>query len=136
MQYTRVYADPLGETHYGKVEVTLSSVDFAPPALPVNLSVLRTATRWGFCHFPAGWIGPWHRTPQRQFFCLLSGKMEVQVSDGEVRQFGPGSMALFEDTTGKGHLSRVVGSSDALTVVVQLPADRREEEGTAEGDPH
>jgi hypothetical protein len=136
MQYTRVYADTLGETHYGEVEVALSSVDFAPPALPVNLSVLQTATRWGFCHFPAGWIGPWHRTPQRQFFCLLSGEMEVQVSDGEVRKFGPGSMLLHEDTTGKGHLSRVVGPTDALTVMVQVPADRPGEESAAEGGPH
>ena len=47
MQYTRVYADTLGETHYGEVEVALSAVDFAPPALPVYLSVLHTATRWG-----------------------------------------------------------------------------------------
>ena len=62
--------------------------------------------------------------------------MEVQVSDGEVRKFGPGSMVLHEDTTGKGHLSRVVGPTDALTVMVQLPADRHGEEGTAEGDAH
>jgi hypothetical protein len=51
------------------------------------------------------------------------------VSDGEVRQFGPGSMVLFEDTTGKGHLSRVVGPTEAVAVVVQLPADRPGEEG-------
>jgi len=41
-------------------------------------------------------------------------------------------MVLHEDTTGKGHLSRVVGPTDALTVMVQLPADRLEEEDTAE----
>jgi hypothetical protein len=129
MQYTRVYVDARGETHYEEVEVALSSVEFARLAPPIYLSALCAATRWGFCQFPAGWVGPWHLTPHRQFFCLLSGETAVQVSDGEVRQFGPGSMVLFEDTTGKGHLSRVVGPTEAVAVVVQLPADRPGEEG-------
>ena len=42
------------------------------------------------------------------------------MSDGEVRRFGPGSVTLVEDTTGKGHTSRVVGSDEVLAVVVQL----------------
>jgi hypothetical protein len=41
-------------------------------------------------------------------FCL-SGELEVEVSDGEIRRFGPGSVILVEDTSGKGHVSRVVG---------------------------
>jgi hypothetical protein len=61
--------------------------------------------------------------------------MEVHVSDGEVRQFRAGSMVLHEDTTGKGHLSRVVGPTEAVAVVVQLPADWPGVEGTA-GEAH
>jgi len=50
----------------------------------------------------------------------LSGEIEAQTSDGEVRIFGPGSVTLLEDTTGKGHTSRVVGTEDVLLAVVQL----------------
>jgi len=39
-----------------------------------------------------------------------------------IRRFGPGDAALwFEDTTGKGHRSRVIGSERLLLAVVQLP---------------
>ena len=52
----------------------------------------------------------------------LSGQMEVETSDGEVRRFGPGSATLIEDTTGKGHRSRIVGGDEALLGVVRLPS--------------
>jgi hypothetical protein len=32
----------------------------------------------------------------------------------------PGSAVLLEDTTGKGHRSRVIGDRDALLIAVQL----------------
>jgi hypothetical protein len=34
MRYTRVYADPMGESHYEDVAVTLVPIGFAPPAPP------------------------------------------------------------------------------------------------------
>jgi len=52
-------------------------------------------------------------------FCL-EGHMEFQASDGNVLQVNPGSAMLLEDTSGKGHRSRVVGDRDALLVAVQL----------------
>ena len=39
---------------------------------------------------------------------------------GEIRQFGPGSITLVEDTTGIGHKSRVIGSEKVVGVVIQL----------------
>jgi hypothetical protein len=50
----------------------------------------------------------------------LSGVIEGETSDGAVRRFGPGSVSLLEDTTGKGHRSRVISDEGATTVVVQL----------------
>jgi len=35
-----------------------------------------------------------------------------------------GSALLLEDTTGKGHVSRVIGTADATLAVVQLPENR------------
>ena len=121
MKYTRIYADTKGETHFIDVEIELESVDFAPPAPHLNLSSYNPATRYAFCVFPSGWFGDWHPTPQRQIFFILSGEGELRVSDGEVMRIGPGSIILVEDTAGKGHVSRVVGSADLLAAVVQLP---------------
>ena len=48
--------------------------------------------------------------------------MELTVSGGETRQFGPGSVFLVEDTagTGKGHQTRAVGSEDCIFITVAL----------------
>jgi len=120
MKYTRIYADANGESHFEDVEIQFQQADFAPPAPPVNLSPFSPATQYGFFAVSTDWYGDWHPTPQRQIFFFLSGEVEVEVSDGEVRRFGPGSITLLEDTTGKGHRTRVVGMDDALLAVVQL----------------
>ena len=120
MKYTRYYADESGESHIEDVEVELTPRDFAPPAPPLHLSPMVPATGVAFVRFPAGWDGDWHPTPRRQLFFFLAGELEGETSDGERRRYGPGSAALLEDTTGKGHRSRVVGDGEVLAAVVQL----------------
>lgn len=119
-QYTRVYTDEKGETHFEDVEIELLPVDFAPPAPALNLSTFIDAKKYCFINAPTGWHGDWHPAPKRQVIVYISGKIEAKVSDGEVRVFGPGSVTLVEDTTGKGHTSRVVGDEEVLGLVVQL----------------
>ena len=121
MKYTKIFADKEGVSHFMDVEIELEPVEFAPPAPSVNLSSFNPSTQYAICVFPSGWYGDWHPTPKKQTFFFLSGEMEVQVSDGEVRRFSAGSIVLVEDTSGKGHISRVLGSIDAVTAVVQLP---------------
>ena len=118
--YARIYADKEGESHIEDLEVAFVPTDFAPPAPPLNLSPFWPAARLGFLNAPAGWCGDWHPTPCRQYVIYLAGVIEGEVSDGTVRRFGPGSVTLLEDTTGKGHRSRVIGDEDAVTVIVQL----------------
>ena len=119
-KYTRVFTDEDGETHFEDVEIELLPDDFAPPAPALNLSAFKEAKKFGFMNAPTGWFGDWHPTPKRLVFVYISGKIEAKVSDGEVRVFGPGSVTLVEDTTGKGHTSRVVGDQDVFGVVIQL----------------
>ena len=76
--------------------------------------------QFGLAQCPAGWFGDWHPTPRRQFIIYLSGEMDYEASDGEVRRLTPGNFVLLEDTCGKGHSSRVIGR-DATMAVVQLP---------------
>jgi hypothetical protein len=117
-QYVRLYADSDGESHFSDEEMELTAVNFAPPAPPINISASTPAKHFALLNSPEGWFGDWHPTPYRQFFFLLSGKVETGVSDGEVRLFGPGSILLVEDTTGRGHTSRVI--DEGLAVSVQL----------------
>ena len=120
MKYTKIYSDEEGETHFKDIEIEFESVDFAPPAPPLMLSQFTPATRYALTLFPSGWSGDWHPTPRKQVFFILSGELEGRVSDGERRKVGPGSIIMVEDTKGKGHMSKVVGSVDVLAAVVQL----------------
>jgi hypothetical protein len=53
-------------------------------------------------------------------FFVLTGEWELTASDGESRRFSGGSALLVEDTTGKGHSSRVTSKEDSLSVMVEL----------------
>jgi pimeloyl-ACP methyl ester carboxylesterase len=120
MKYIRVYADDEGESHFEDVEIELSSVDFAPPAPPLELSALTDVSKFGILRAPAGWAGDWHPAPKKQWIIYLSGEIEAEVSDGEIRRAGPGTITLAEDTWGKGHRSKVVSPEGAVAVVVQI----------------
>lgn len=42
---------------------------------------------------------------------------------GTIRPLEPGTILLGEDTTGKGHKTRVTGTEEVLVVIVTLPDD-------------
>jgi quercetin dioxygenase-like cupin family protein len=60
-----------------------------------------------------------HPAPRRQFVIVLHGVFEIETSDGDRRTLPPGGFALLEDTTGRGHVTRVL-SSPASFVAVPL----------------
>jgi quercetin dioxygenase-like cupin family protein len=120
LNYTRLFEDREGESHFEDVDVEVAPVDFAPPAPPLNLSKPLPAERIILADVPAGWVGDWHPTPSRQFAIVLSGELEVEVSDGDVRRIEPGGVVLLEDAGGKGHLSRALGETEARIAFVQL----------------
>jgi hypothetical protein len=118
--YTRLYSDAAGESHFEEVEIDLALTDYAPPAPQLELSSVTPATQFGFMNAPAGWSSDWHPATTRSIFFVLSGEWEVTASDGESRRFSTGSVLLLEDTTGKGHSSRVVSKIASLAAMVQL----------------
>jgi len=120
IKYVRVYADSIGESHFEDLVVNLHEIDFAPPAPPIFTSELNPSSKYGFLSVLPGWKSEWHPAPKRQIMFYISGTIEAEVSDGEIRQFGPGSITLVEDTFGKGHKSRAVGSEKVVGVVIQL----------------
>jgi len=126
MKYTRIYSDDAGESHFEDVSVKVAPVDFAPPAPPLNLAAPIDSERTILFSVPAGWVGDWHPAPRRQFYIQLSGELEIQVGDGEIRKFSAGSIVLVEDTSGRGHVSRTLGNSGVDAVFVQLSAGSKE----------
>ena len=116
MKYTRIYATPDGESHLQDVEVEMKPGEYASA-----MSEMVAAKGVIFRESHSGeYFIDWHNAPRRQFVVNLTGDVEIQVSDGETRRFGPGSILLAEDVTGKGHISRGVGKGERQTLFIPL----------------
>jgi len=120
LHYVRIYSDSSGQSHFSQAQATFQLVDYAPPAPPISVSEAIAAEAVGFISSPSQWLGDWHPAPRRQFIFMLTGEMEVEVSDGEKRKFAAGDVLLVEDISGVGHISRVVGKERAYLAVVPL----------------
>jgi hypothetical protein len=118
--YTRLFADETGESHFEDITVELALANFAPSTPPMGVSSSMPATRSAFIGGPSGWTGDWHVSSARNLFIVLSGEWEIEASDGSVRNFSSPDVLLAEDTSGKGHRSRVISHEDSLALVVEL----------------
>ncbi len=125
MKYPRTFATPDGESHFEDVPAEMVQVVPGRPAFESGAPVATSAAR--LLHIGADWDGSWHPTPKRWFVVTLVGEMEITTSDGETRRFGPGSLCLLDDTTGKGHNTRVLGGSDWSGLGVDLAQQERAE---------
>lgn len=119
MGYVRIYSDEHGESHFEDVSLDMTIERYASAEwlisepLPVSDVRFRRVTT----EFP----DEPHVAPRRQLIVALVGESEVEVSDGETRRFGPGSVILVEDTTGKGHRTRRIGETVRETLFIPLP---------------
>ena len=124
VSYVRIYADAEGSSHFEDLEAGLNLVEVAPGIAPLYASPFKQASQYAFISAKPGWREDWHTAPQRQFLVYLAGVTEFQVSDGEIRKLGPGTILLAEDTIGKGHISEVVGEDDVVAVLIQTDGRR------------
>jgi len=116
--FTRLHASPDGETHLDDVAVD-TTPESVGPGLPGRARGAPVAvTDWTMLRMEPGYFNDWHPAPRRQFVIVCSGELEITTSAGETRPFGPGSVFLAEDTSGKGHQTRAVGASGCILVFV------------------
>ena len=113
VKITRLYTGPDGQTHAEEIEAK-----FAPSGNNEAYKMLGI-TGAQLTRAKPGTVIDWHTAPRRQYVITLSGQGEVEVAGGKKLQLGPGHIDLVEDTTGKGHITRVVGNEDRVTL--QLP---------------
>jgi hypothetical protein len=65
----------------------------------------------------------WHPTPTRQFILMMSGAIEIEVGDGEVRRITAGQTLFLEDVAPPGHRTRNAGPTPRWSVFVQTDED-------------
>jgi len=115
MKYLRIYAGPDGESHFEDVEVALGQSGSSS-----DVSEMIATKSVIFRRSPHDQFADWHHAPRRQFVVTLSGEAEVEASDGEVRRIVPGTVMLADDLTGKGHITRGVGTQERLSLFIPL----------------
>ena len=113
MFMTRLFTGPDNQTHAEEVEVKFTA---GSPNEAFNMGQVTGAE---LHRGAAGRVSDWHRGPRRQYVITLSGRGELEVAGGKKISVGPGHIELIEDTTGKGHITRVVGTEERVTL--QLP---------------
>ncbi len=79
---------------------------FAPAAPPLGVSPSVPDQEMCFIEFPAGWTGPAHPSPARQWMFVMTGHGETTAS-GETRPWGRGDALRLEDTYPPGHMTSV-----------------------------
>jgi len=117
----QIWADEDGESHLEDVDLPFEESEFLPPARPMHMTAPTPASGYFVARVPAGWHADWHPAPVRELAVYLAGEGEIEASDGTVRALRPATILLVDDTTGKGHVTRVTGSEEMLVVIVTLP---------------
>ena len=116
LTYVHVYADGAGASHFR--EEHFAFIRGRDDASSVH--VLDAKGGATLLRLKAGAVEDWHNAPRAWYLIVLQGASEVTTSDGQVRHFGPGSVVLLDDTTGKGHQTRAVGKIDHIAAVIPI----------------
>src|ERR1039457_850847 len=116
----RIYADRDGESHVEEHELSVA----IPPTPGPGGGTIPSQGRPILRAYPApspdaGWaVVDWHRAPRKTFVVAISGCIEVEVSDGRLMRIEKGDLVYLEDTTGKGHVTRLEGNVTNLFIPV------------------
>ena len=112
---TRIFTGPDGETHAQESRLKLTSADSSTEVSDM-VKVPGVQFRRQAAHF----FEDWHTAPRRQYVITLSGRGEIELSDGKRISLYPGRILLLEDLTGKGHISRGVGADDRISILIPI----------------
>ncbi len=116
---TRLYTGSDSQTHAENVEVTLTPSTVyseAGASEPVKVSEAQF-----FC-LPKGKVQDWHNPARRQYVVTLTGRGEVEIAGKQKISLSPGRVVLLENVTGRGHITRSLGSEDLTFFIVPLAA--------------
>jgi hypothetical protein len=111
---TRFFTGPDGMTHSEEIEAKFPAGGGLYNLLANSGAQLRRT--------PPGRVNDYHTASRRQYVITLSGHAELVLSGGTTIQVGPGSIELAEDLTGKGHITRTVGTEDRIAIVIPVSA--------------
>jgi hypothetical protein len=116
MNYTRLYADSDGETHFEDVEVEFHVGNVTPQGQPLGISAAQPTSDSLFVEINEAYFADYHPAPRKQWIVPLSWVGEFGCSDGETRRFKSGDVILVDDLDSKGHTARHIEPGTVMFV--------------------
>jgi redox-sensitive bicupin YhaK (pirin superfamily) len=106
-RFTRIAADAAGGSTFQDDEFPLDPPEGVVGMLTGTVPAASTVEYVRHDKWDGGTHPP-RPAPRRQWVVVLRGAVEVEVTDGSRRTFGPGDLLRAEDTEGIGHITRPV----------------------------
>src|SRR5262245_41158849 len=106
----RLYTGSDGQSHVERIDLKATS----------DWTAGLATTKISFREDGVGRFTDWQPAPRRHFVIILSAQLAMGLGDGTKHIFGPGDARLVEDTTGKGHTTRVHGNQPCVTATIPL----------------
>ena len=102
MKVTRFYTGDDNRTHFEELDIPLTETR-GMRSDPIDVHGLLFRLSRGDSHHL-----DLHPAPRRQLILCMTGIVEIELGDGEKRQFGPGDVYFADDLTGEGHRHREI----------------------------
>lgn len=97
----RVYTGEDGESHLEEMSPEFSDREG-------TRTQLQRARGITFAHRADGSFTDYHPAPREQYVLYLTASVEIGLGDGSSTVMAPGDVLLANDTSGRGHTSRVL----------------------------
>ena len=116
----RVYASADGESHVEKVTLPAKEAAFFGIENGRRTFLESKAEKMSILSVPPNVELAARPVPGRSMVLILRGTAKLGVSDGQRIDIGPGSLLIFEDSTGKGH-SGNTGPEGYTALTISFP---------------
>ena len=113
MTVTRLFTGDDGQSHFQEMLDVFKMTEIS------GQSEFENATGVALRNALGNTVSGWINAPRRQYVVILSGEVEIEVTDGSKCRLVHGDVLLAEDTTGQGHMTS--GYGDRRTVVIAMP---------------
>jgi uncharacterized cupin superfamily protein len=110
MKLTSVFVDDQGHSYFGEVE----SDD------PKGRERQQEIAYWQVWETKPGHFADFAPVDAPKCIAMMSGKVEVVVSNGQRRFFSRGDTFLLQDTKGKGHAIRTIGAENMTAMLITM----------------
>lgn len=120
LHYWHLYSDAQGVSHFKDETLPFKVLGQPGMANPPAAATLDGAKGASLLLLHAGQVEDWHKAPGKQFLVVVEGASQVTAGDGTVKEFHLGDIVLMDDTAGKGHITKNLGTTDHIALVIPV----------------